>query len=76
MALAKEAVRKVPGIKLILRSEKEDRARAKLLGIFIFPTFVLDGEVFSVGEPLLEHLVQVLKDKMEHSNQEQGGSRR
>ncbi|MBI1820119.1 MAG: thioredoxin family protein [Nitrospirae bacterium] len=63
MALAKEAVRKVPGVKMIVRSEKEDRSRAKSLGIFIFPTIVLDGEVFSVGEPRLEHLVQVLKDK-------------
>lgn len=72
MALAKEALRKVSGVKMIVRSEKEDRLRAKSLGIFIFPTFVLDGEVFSVGEPRSKHLIQVLKDKMQHSNEEQG----
>ena len=70
MALANEAIRQVPGVKMIIRSEKEDRARAKSLGIFIFPTFVLNDEIFAVGEPRLEHLIQELKDKMQQSNEE------
>ncbi len=40
-ALAEEAVKQAPGVKLIIRSERENLARAKSLCIFIDPAVVL-----------------------------------
>jgi predicted DsbA family dithiol-disulfide isomerase len=61
--VAKEAVGKVPGSRLIVRSDRKERARAKSLGVFIYPSFVLEGEVFAVGQPKLERLVRAINDK-------------
>jgi len=64
LALAEEAVRRVPRVDLIVRSDRQDRERARKLGIFIYPSFVLDGALFSIGEPGLERLVQALEEKI------------
>mgnify|MGYP001577756173 CR=1 len=42
----------VTDVELHIRSEK-DYVRIKSLGIFIFPSFVLDDEFIAVGEPRL-----------------------
>lgn len=70
IAVAKEAVKMVPGVELHIRSEN-DYARIKSLGLFIFPSFVLDDEFISVGEPRLEWLIGVLMDKLK---QKKGGN--
>lgn len=64
LALAEEAVRRVPRVDLIVRSDRQDRERTRELGIFIYPSFVLDGELFSIGEPGLERLVQAMEEKI------------
>lgn len=73
IAVAEDAVRQVPGVKLVVRSDKE--ARARLLGLFIYPVFVLEGEVLAVGEPRLEQLIQTLKYTIEQKRKtiKQGG---
>jgi hypothetical protein len=63
IALAEEGVRQVPGVNLILRSDIEPRART--LGIFIYPAFVVDGEIFAAGEPESERLIRFLRQKVE-----------
>ncbi len=63
IAVAKEAVKSVPDVELRIRSEK-DYARAKSLGVFIFPSFVLDDEFIAIGEPKLEWLIGVLREKL------------
>ncbi len=60
----------VPGVDLYIRSEK-DYARIKSLGLFIFPSFVLDGKFIAVGEPRLEWLIGVLREKLK---QKKGGN--
>jgi predicted DsbA family dithiol-disulfide isomerase len=69
IAVAKEAVKSVPDVELRIRSEK-DYARAKSLGVFIFPSFVLDDEFIAIGEPKLEWLIGVLREKLK---QKKGG---
>lgn len=69
IAVAKEAVKMVPDVELYIRSEK-DYARIKSLGLFIFPSFVLDGEFIAVGEPRLEWLIGALREKLK---QKKGG---
>src|SRR5579863_4412765 len=69
IAAAKEAVRQVPGARLIVRSDREDRARAKSLGVFIHPSFVLEGEVIAVGQPNLEKLIRAIRDKARESKE-------
>ncbi|MFQ5598525.1 MAG: hypothetical protein ACE5GK_10795 [Nitrospiria bacterium] len=57
VALAKKAVAAVPGVKRILRRNPADRTWAQSRGIFISPTFVLEGEICIVGEPRLGNLI-------------------
>lgn len=71
--VAKEAVRRVPGVKLVIRSDLEDSDRARMLGIFIYPAFVLGGEVLGVGEPGLEQFIQALKRKVNRKKRNRGG---
>lgn len=66
IALAEKGVRQVPGVNLIIRSDIEPRARS--LGLFTYPAFVLDGEILAVGEPKLEHFIQFLRQKVEQKN--------
>jgi len=73
IAVAKEAVMQVPAAMLIVRSEREDHARAKSLGVFMYPAFVLEGEVFAVGQPNLEKLIRAIKDKVLESKGEEDG---
>lgn len=70
IALAEEGVRQVPGVNLIVRSDIEPRART--LGIFIYPAFVVDGEIFAVGEPKLERLVQALRSMIKKKGVKDG----
>ncbi|NKE70248.1 carboxymuconolactone decarboxylase family protein [Candidatus Manganitrophus noduliformans] len=70
LALAEEAVRRVPRVDLIVRSDRQDRARARELGIFIYPSFVLDGALFSIGEPGLERLVQAMEEKIREKEEQ------
>lgn len=62
--LAEEAIRRVPRVDLIVRSDRQDRERARELEILIYPSFVLDGQLFSIGEPGLERLVQAMEEKV------------
>lgn len=63
LAMAKRALAEVPGIKLILRSKQADDDWVQSHGVIVSPTFVLEGEIFAIGEPSLEHLVQQLRDR-------------
>lgn len=69
IAVAMEAVKQVPGVRLVIRSDLEDRVRARSLGIFVYPAFVLGGEVFAVGEPEVEQLTQFIEQKIEEVKQ-------
>lgn len=69
IAVAMEAVKQVSGVRLAIRSDLEDRVRARSLGIFVYPAFVLEGEVFSVGEPEVGQLIQFTKQKREEVKQ-------
>ncbi|MFQ5779483.1 MAG: hypothetical protein ACE5HN_01695 [Nitrospiria bacterium] len=62
--MAKKAVEEVPGVELVLRSDRTDQARAKALGIFISPTFVLGDKICLIGEPSLEQLIQQLRERL------------
>jgi len=74
LALAQEAVRQVPEARLVVRFEREDRARMKELGVFIYPTFVLDGKPLAIGEPDLESLVAALREKSSKNDRAARGS--
>ncbi len=61
--VAKKAVEAVSGVMLIIRkSDQTDRARAQSLGIFISPTFVLEGKICEIGVPDLEKLIGQLRE--------------
>ncbi len=63
-SIAKKAVKKVKQFQLIFRDEAIDQARAKSIGLFIFPAFVVDTDILTIGTPSLEQLVFLLREKV------------
>lgn len=63
--VAKKAVAQVPGARLVFRCNPQDRSRAKSIGIFIYPAFVIKEEICVVGTPPLEQLINILAKKAE-----------
>ncbi|WP_447974480.1 hypothetical protein [Nitrospira sp. Kam-Ns4a] len=58
LALADEIRREFPSWQVLIRDCEEDRAR--VLGILIAPSFVLNGELIAVGIPRKEWLIRAL----------------
>lgn len=60
LSVAKAAVGAVEGVNLEVRYFDAHRKRARDLGVFMVPAFVINGEVFSIGEPNKEDLIKGL----------------
>ncbi len=61
LSVAVAAVGAIEGVDMETIYFDTGRKRAKELGIFMVPAFVIDGEVFSTGEPEKEDLIKRLQ---------------
>lgn len=62
LSVAEAAVGAVEGVEMEIRYFDTDRKRARDLGIFMVPAFVIDGELFSTGIPEKEKLIKRLHE--------------
>lgn len=62
--LAEKAVARVGRMNLIFRDEVVDAAQARMIGLAVFPAFVIGTTVLTVGVPSLEQLVSMLEEKI------------
>lgn len=61
LSVAEAAVGAVEGVDMETIYFDTNRKKARQLGIFMVPAFVIDGEVFSIGEPEKEDLIKRLQ---------------
>lgn len=62
--LAEKAVARVGRMDLVFRDEVVDAASARMIGLAVFPAFVIGTEILTVGIPSLEQLVSMLEEKI------------
>lgn len=62
LRLMHRVIRRVPGVQGEVSSLSAEYQRARELGIFMVPAFVIEGELFSIGEPDEEKLIKRLEE--------------